>query len=251
MVVISLINNKGGCSKTSSTFQLTYGLANMGKKCLMIDNDSQSSLTIYAGIEPLDLKYSMYDVITSKCDINDTILKTDNPNVDILPASIDLSGGEIEIISVFGRETILRDKISQIKELYDFILIDNSPSLGTLTVNSIIASDFLIAPTEPSYLAFRGIEILMSTVGSLKRLNPKLEFMGILVSLYDKRINHHKEILAEYRKKYPVFQSVINRSSKFAYACLACKSIYEYAGDKFIGSIQYSNLCNEVLEYVK
>lgn len=251
MKTISLINNKGGCSKTSSTFQLSYCLADKGKKVLMIDNDSQSSLTIYAGIEPLDLKRTMYDVMTDKCNINEAIIKTDNPNVDILPSSIDLSAGEIEIISKFARETILRDKLSQINEPYDLILIDNSPSLGILTINAMVASDFIIAPTEPSYLALRGMEILMSTIEQVKKMNAKLEFMGVLVSLFDGRIKHHQEILEEYKNRYPVFKAVINRSAKFSYACVECKSILEYAGRGFEGTRAYMSLCDEVLEYVK
>lgn len=251
MKIISLINNKGGVSKTSSCINLSYALAQQGNKVLMIDNDPQSSLTIYMGIEPLQLKNTMYDVITNKCDSKDAILKTDNGNIDIIPSSIDLSAGEIEIISVFGRERILKEKLEPIQNLYDYILIDNSPSLGTLTINAMVASDYIIAPSEPSFLALKGMEILDSTIAKVRKANPDLIFMGVLVSMFDKRINHHNEVLEEYKNRYPVFNSIVRRSAKFSYACVECKSIIEYAGKWFHGSRSYIELAKEVVSYGK
>jgi len=252
MKVISMVNNKGGVTKTSSTINLTYALTLLNKKVLMIDNDPQSSLTIYAGFEPLEQKKTMYDVMTEKCDITEAILRTNNHNIDILPSSIDLSAGETEISSKIGREFILREKLSHIKENYDYIVIDNTPSLGILTINAMIASDYIIAPIEPSYLAFRGMEILFETLNGIKKtLDLKIELMGVLVALFDGRIKHHQEILEELKKKYPVFGIIIKRSIKFSDSCLACKSIMEYAGMEFEGSQAYMKLAEEVINYGK
>jgi chromosome partitioning protein len=251
MKVVSLLNNKGGVCKTTSAFNLAYALAKLKKKVLMVDNDPQSSLTIYAGIEPLELSKTMYDVMTDKCETVEAIIKTDNPKVDILPSSIDLSAGELEIISKYGRELILKEKLESIKNNYDYILIDNSPSLGTLTVNAIVASDYIIAPSEPSYLALRGMEILNGTLENIKRINKDLKFMGVLVTLFDGRIKHHNEVLEEFKRAYPVFNSIIKRSSQFSYSCIECKSIMEYSGDKFEGSQAYMNLAKEVINYGK
>jgi chromosome partitioning protein len=249
--IISLANNKGGVGKTSSCFNLSYALALEGNKILMVDNDPQSSLTIYTGIEPLELSKTMYDVMTNKCEASDAILKTDNDKIDILPSSIDLSVGELELMSRYGREMILKEKLESIKNNYDYVLIDNSPSLGTLTVNAMVASDYIIAPSEPSYLALRGMEILINTLDGIKKINKDLHFMGVLVSLFDVRIKHHQEVLDEFQKRYPVFKSIIKRSAQFSYSCIDCKSIMEFAGEKFEGSQAYMNLAKEVMNYGK
>lgn len=249
MKIISLINNKGGVSKTTSTFNLAYALAHLKKRTLIYDNDPQSSLTIYIGLDPLNLAKTSYDIISNKCTVSEAILTTDNPLVDIVPSSIELSAGEIQIISTMGREFILKNKLKELEGKYDYVLIDNTPSLGILTVNSMMASDYIIAPTEPSFLGLKGMGILASTIEQVKTMNSKLELMGVLISMYDSRTKHHQEVVEEIKNQYPVFNSVVKRSIKFSDSCLACKSIIDYAGENFEGSQAYINLAKEVINY--
>jgi chromosome partitioning protein len=251
MKIITIANNKGGVSKTTSTFNLAYALAHFNKKVLMYDNDPQSSLTIYMGLNPLDLTLTAYDIISGKCNTKDAILTTDNKNIDIIPSSIELSAGEIQIISTMGREFILRNQLETIKDEYDYILIDNTPSLGILTINSMMASDYIIAPLEPSFLGLKGMSILASTIDQVKTMNTKLELMGVLITMFNSRTIHHQEVVSEIQSKYPIFKSFIKRSIKFSDSCLACRSIIDYAGEDFDGSQAYINLAKEVIEYVK
>ncbi len=251
MKVITIANNKGGVSKTTSTFNLAYALAHFNKKVLMYDNDPQRSLTIYMGLNPLDLTLTAYDIISGKCNTKDAILTTDNKNIDIIPSSIELSVGEIQIVSTIGREFILKNQLESIKDKYDYILIDNTPSLGILTINSMMASDYIIAPLEPSFLGLEGMSILASTIDQVKTMNTKLELMGVLITMFNSRVIHHQEVISEAQSKYPVFKSFIKRSIKFSDSCLACQSIIDYAGEDFDGSQAYINLAKEVIEYGK
>lgn len=251
MKIISLINNKGGVAKTTSTFNLAYALSHLGKKVLIYDNDPQSSLTVYMGLNPLNLARTSYDIISNQCTIKEVILNTDNVNVDIVPSTIELSVGEIQIVSTIGREFILKNKLKDINGIYDYVLIDNTPSLGILTVNSMMASDYIIAPIEPSFLGLKGIGISVATIEQVKIMNPKLELMGVLITMFDGRTKHHQEVVSEIKNKYPVFNSFIKRSIKFSDSCLACQSIMDYSGYNFEGSQAYISLANEVINYVK
>jgi chromosome partitioning protein len=248
--IISMTNNKGGVSKSTSCFNLAHALAMRNKKVLMIDNDPQSSLTVYHGLKPLKVKNTTFDVLTDKCDINEAIVKTTKELVHLLPSSIDLCIAERELMGYTARESILKEKLSMIKEDYDYVIIDNTPSLGILTINAIVACDYVIAPTEPSFLALKGLEILVNTIESVKKLNPNLDFMGVLVSLFDSRVKHHQEVLDALRSDYRVFDTIVKRSIKFSDSCLAKKSIMDFAGLDFAGSQSYIRFAEEVEDYV-
>ena len=247
--VISIVNNKGGVAKTTTAFNLSCALSRLGKRVLMIDLDPQSSLTIYCGLEPLELKKSIYDVLTNHCEAKDALMNSPIEGIDIIPASIDLSAAEVEIVGKIGREFILSDKLAPVVEGYDYIVIDNSPSLGVLTVNSLIASDYVISPSEPTYLALRGLEILTSTINQVVSFNGKLKFMGVLITMYDPRTSHHAEVIEELKKSYPTFKTMVKRSIRFSDSCLSSQSIFDYAGDSFSGAQAYLDFAKEVIDY--
>ena len=247
--VISVVNNKGGVGKTTTVFNLSEALAREGKKVLMIDLDPQGSLTAYLGFDPLKITHTVYDVLIDSMPIEDSIYETDTENLHIITSGIDLSAAEVAIVSKIGSEFVLKKKLGKIKELYDYIIIDNSPSLGMLTVNSLIASNYVIAPVDPTYLSLKGLDILTATLNEVKPLNENLEIMGVLVTMFDGRTTHNTEVLELLIERYPVFKSVIKRTIKFADACLASKSIMSFAGTSFEGSVAYLNLAKEVLEY--
>lgn len=247
--IISITNNKGGVAKTTTVFNLSSALSKNNKKVLMIDLDPQASLTIYAGLNPIDLEKSIYDVLVNKSNIKTSIYETSDPNIDIVPSTIELSAAEVEIISKIGREYILKNKLDEIKELYDYIIIDNSPSLGILTVNSLVTSDYIIAPVDATYLSLKGLDILTSTIDEVRNINSNLKFMGVLVTMYDSRTSHHSEVLELLKDKYPVFESIVKRTIKFSDACLASQSIIDFAGESFDGSKAYLQLAKEVMDH--
>lgn len=248
-MIISITNNKGGVGKTTTVINLSSALSKLGKKILMVDFDPQASLTTYIGLDPNTLNNTIYKVLTNKVDIKDSIIKTYDDNIDIIAASIDLSAAEVELVSKIGREYIFKNKLEQIKDSYDYIIIDNSPHLGILTINSLIASNCVIAPLEPTYLALKGLDILISTINEVQSLNVELKFLGVLVTMYDDRTSHHNEVLELLKSNYPVFNSIIKRTIKFSDSCLATKSIIDFAGENFEGLISYINFAKEVINY--
>jgi chromosome partitioning protein len=246
MKIISIVNNKGGVGKTTSTINISSILAEkFKKKVLLVDLDPQASATIYLGLNPLELNSTIYDVLVKQTDIRKSILSI-SKTLHLLPSSIELSAGEIEISSKFGREFLLKDILKNVEDYYDYIIIDNMPSLGVFTVNSLMASNYYIAPVEASYLSMKGLEILFQTVNELKKLNQDIQFLGVLVTLFDMRTKHQNEVLENIKNKYKVFTQIVKRSTKFQDSCLACKSIYEY--DKnFEGSKSYIGVVEEIM----
>lgn len=244
--IISIANNKGGVGKTTTTLNLATALTKLGEKVLMIDLDPQASLSVNYGLEPLETHNSVYNVFMDELDMEDIICKLEE-NLYLIPATIELSKVELNLISRLSRETVLKKKLNKIKNEFDYILIDNSPSLGLLAINSLVASDYVIAPMDPTYLSLRGLEILNEVVEQVKEINEKLQFLGVVITMFDARVNHHREIIEELKDKYPVFNSVIKRSIKFSDSGLNMTSIYEYAGDKFSGSIGYLDIAKEVI----
>ena len=225
--VISIANNKGGVAKTTTSVNLGCGRRKLGCRTLLVDMDPQSSMTVYFGLDPLTLSRSSYDVLMGKCPARDAILSLGE--VDLLPASITLSAGEMELSSRIGRETVLRRALAPLMDDYDAIVIDNSPSLGVLTVNSLMASNVVVAPSEPSFLALKGLEILFSVIEQVRELYPELTMLGVLITQLDNRTTHHREAAEAIRERYPVFDTVIRRSVKYADACLASMSIMDFA----------------------
>lgn len=248
MPTISIANNKGGVGKSSTSVNLGAALVQLGKSVLLIDLDSQGSLSVYYGLEPLELEHTMYDVIVGNCSSQEALIKLNN-DIDILPASIDLSIVELDLITRHRDNMLfaLKDRLTDIIKNYDYTIIDCGPSFGLLNLSALIASDYVISPCVPEYLALRGLELLLQTVDQAKEHNPNLQFMGVLITMFNSMTTHHSEVCEEIRKRYKVFTSVVKKSIKFADACLARKSILEYA-PKFEGSISYLEFAKEVIE---
>ena len=243
---IAVSNQKGGVGKTTSTLNLGVALTELGMKVLMIDLDPQASLTISIGLEPENLEKTIYNALIDDIDIKKLILF--NELLYFVPSTIDLSAAEMELVSEVGREFKLRDAIDPVKEDFDYILIDCPPSLGLLTINALVACDVVIVPMAPEYLALRGFNLLEKTMAKVKKLNKKLTLMGILVTLYDNRTTHHKDVVAELVKNYPVFNSMIKKSIKFPDAVLAGQPIMTF-DRKFEGAVSYQELAKEVIAW--
>ncbi|MGF7431896.1 ParA family protein [Thermoanaerobacterium thermosaccharolyticum] len=245
-MIISIANQKGGVGKTTTTLNLGVALTKLNKKVLMIDMDPQASLTISLGIEPTELKQTIYNALIEETDIKNVILYSDL--LYFIPSTIDLSAAELELVSEIGRESKLHDLLENIKDSFDYIIIDCPPSLGLLTVNALVASNAVIVPMSPEYLALRGFGLLQQTIAKVKKLNKSIELMGVLVTMFDGRTSHHKEILTELKNKYPVFESVIKKSVKFPDAVLAGQSIIDF-DESFDGAEAYKNLAEEVISW--
>ncbi len=244
--IIAVSNQKGGVGKTTSTLNLGVALTQLGMKVLMIDLDPQASLTISIGLEPENLEKTIYNALIDDVDINKLILF--NELLYFVPSTIDLSAAEMELVSEVGREFKLRDALDPVKADFDYIIIDCPPSLGLLTINALAACDVVIVPMAPEYLALRGFNLLEKTMTKVKRLNKNLTLMGILVTLYDNRTTHHKDVVAELKNNYPVFDSMIKKSIKFPDAVLAGQPIMTF-DSKFEGSISYQELAKEVIAW--
>jgi len=248
MITISIANNKGGVGKTTTTVSLGAALASLGKHVLLVDFDPQSSLTLYLGLDPNSLEQNVYHVFTKKSHIIDAIQPTHIRNLKILPASIELASAELEIAAAFGREFLLREQLKTLRDTFDFVIIDNMPSLGILTVNSLMASDYVIVPIEPTFLAYKGLEMISQTIQEISNYNQHLKLMGTIITMVDERTKHSKEVIANIRENYPVLEPLIKRSVKFADAAANGQAISKYAGEQFEGSQAYLSIAKSIIE---
>lgn len=242
-MIISIANNKGGIAKTTTTVNLADALTRMGKKVLVIDLDTQGSLSIYMGIEPRILGVSIADVLKGECNLMEAMLPINN-NLTLVPATVDLTLEE-------GQPGILKSKLEGYADKYDYVLLDNSPSYSIMTVNSLMASDYVIAPCEPEYLAFRGLENLCESIEAVKKYNTKLELMGVLLTKVQKNLCQHKDVMKLIRDNYKTFKAVIKKSIKVSDAVLAQQSLFDYAGVSNEISRAYWKVAKEVIEYEK
>ena len=254
-MIISIFNQKGGCGKSTTTINLGAALATQGKKVLVVDMDAQANTTNGVGIDDEELKVTIYDLLISKKvtyeDIKEVIKKTAYENLECLPSDIQLSNAEIELASAMSRETILKKIIDKIKNDYDYILIDSPPSLGLLSVNSLVASDKLIIPVNTSYFSVKGIKHLMNTFNLVKdNLNEKLEIMGVLITMFTSRKTLAKNIRESLIEVFgnKVFGSVIRVDSKIEYSQDAQSPVI-YFNNKCNSFDDYMSLSKEVLNY--
>lgn len=247
--VISILNNKGGVGKSTSTYNLGYELSRLKKKTLIIDLDPQSSLSVYVGLNPLDKYASIENVFREDMEIKDVIVPTGCENLFMIPSCIEFSTIEMYLIGVMGRENVLKKALSKIQKDFDFILIDNSPSLGNTTINSLFASDYALAPVDASYLSVRALEILDQTVSQVQEYNKNLKDIKVLITMFDSRAKHGKEVVDMLKEKYYVFPDYIKTSTKFKDAVMQFKSISQYAGDKFDGAVAYKNVAKEISKW--
>jgi len=254
--VISLVNQKGGVGKTTTSINLASSLGHLGKKVLLIDLDSQSNTTTGLGIEKAKIKRSTYDVIMGACEIKDAIIKTPFKNLSVIPSVIDLAGAEIELMQISAQDRNfimteqLKKQIEKVKERYDYILIDCPPALGILTLNALSASNSVLIPIQCEFYSLDGVNLLLKTVLKVQKgVNPNLEIEGVLLTMLDGRTLLGLEVVEDVRKFFneKVFSTIIPRLVKLVEAPSHGKPIIEY-DPKSKGALAYLNLAKEVID---
>ena len=252
--VISLVNQKGGVGKTTTSINLSSSLGHLGKKVLLIDLDSQSNTTTGLGIAKI--KKSTYDVIMGACDIKEAIIKTPFKNLSVIPSVIDLAGAEIEIMQISSQDRDfvmteqLKKQIDTVRDRYDYILIDCPPALGILTLNALAASDSVLIPIQCEFYSLDGVKLLLRTILKVQKgVNPNLEIEGVLLTMLDGRTLLGLEVVEDVRKFFneKVFSTIIPRLVKLVEAPSHGKPIIEY-DPKSKGALAYLNLAKEVIE---
>lgn len=247
--VISIVNQKGGVGKTTTTVNLSAYLAQHGEKVLVIDLDPQGNATSGYGFDKSALETSVYDLLVNDTPITEVIQSTNRENIDMCPTNINLAGAEVELVSAMSRETILKRAVDTISENYDFILIDCPPSLGLLTLNALAASTDVIVPIQGEYYALEGLTQLVDTINLVrKHLNPTIGIFGVVITMFDGRTQLTRQVTEEVRKYFgeKVFNTVIPRNIRLAEAPSYGKTIVEY-DPKSRGGHAYNDLAIEVI----
>jgi len=248
--VIALCNQKGGVGKTTSTINLGAALSEFGRRVLLVDFDPQGALSVGLGVQPHQLDRTAYNLIMEPgVSIDDILLKTGVPGMDLLPSNIDLSAAEVQLVGEVAREPTLSRVLTPIVPDYDFVLIDCQPSLGLLTVNALTAADEVIVPLECEFFSLRGVALLIDTIDKVReRLNPRLKLAGILATMYDGRTLHGREVFARVVEAFgdSVFDTVISRTVRFPETTVAGEPITTWASSS-AGATAYRNLAREVL----
>ncbi|MCR5644641.1 MAG: AAA family ATPase [Prevotella sp.] len=247
--IIALANQKGGVGKTTSTINLAASLATLEKNVLVIDADPQANASSGLGVDIKQVEYSLYECIVNKTDVHEAIYTTDIEGLDIIPSHIDLVGAEIEMLNLPDREKVLKRMFDPIRSEYDYILIDCSPSLGLITVNSLTAADSVIIPVQCEYFALEGISKLLNTIKIIKKkLNQKLEIEGFLLTMYDSRLRLANQIYDEMKRHFQelVFKTVIQRNVKLSESPSHGLPVILYDADS-TGSKNYLALAKELI----
>ena len=248
--IIAIANQKGGVGKTTTTVNLAASLGVLEKKVLLIDADPQANATSGLGIEVDEVARGSYQLLEHTSEAADTIVKTNSPNVDLIPAHIDLVAIEIELVDKDDREYMLRKAIEGLREAYDYILIDCAPSLGLLTLNALTAADSVIIPIQCEYFALEGLGKLLNTIKSVQRIhNPDLDIEGMLLTMYDSRLRLSNQVVEEVKKHFGdmVFETIIQRNVRLGEAPSYGESIIKYdASSK--GATNYLNMAHELLQ---
>ena len=247
--IIAIANQKGGVGKTTTTINLGGCLGVLEYKTLIVDADPQANTTSGTGFDPKTVR-NIYDCLVNGAHPKDVILKTSNPNLDVLPSHLDLVGAELEMINMPNREYLLKSTLEKIKDDYDFILIDCSPSLGLITVNSLVAADSVMIPVQCEYFALEGLSKLLNTIKIVQgRLNPSLEIEGMVLTMYDTRLRLANQVVDEVKTHFQelVFDTVIHRNTTLSEASSHGSTVIMHdASSK--GSINYLNFARELLQ---
>jgi chromosome partitioning protein len=248
--VVALCNQKGGVGKTTSTINLGAALTEFGRRVLLVDFDPQGALSVGLGVQPHQLDRTIYDVLMeSSVSLDDVLLKTNIPGMDLVPSNIDLSAAEVQLVNEVAREQTLARALTPALPDYDLVLIDCQPSLGLLTVNALTAADEVVIPLECEFFSLRGVALLIDTIEKVReRLNPRLHIAGILATMYDARTVHGREVFARVVEAFgdTVFDTVITRTVRFPETTVAGEPITTWAPSSS-GAQQYRALAKEVL----
>jgi chromosome partitioning protein len=247
--IISIANQKGGVGKTTTAINLAASLATLGKKVLLIDADPQANASSGLGIDIRSLQFTIYECLIDNVPPTQAIHPTEVDNLFVLPSHIDLVGAEIEMLNMDDREKVMKNMLVTVKESYDYLLIDCSPSLGLITVNCLTASDSVIIPVQCEYFALEGISKLLNTIKIIKsKLNPLLEIEGFLLTMYDNRLRLANQVYAEVKKHFQgmVFEAVITRNVRLSEAPSHGKPVLLYDADSK-GSTNYFDLAKELI----
>ncbi len=247
--VIAIANQKGGVGKTTTAVNLAACLAQKGRKVLMLDEDPQGNATSGLGFDKRDIKKCVYDTLINDVPMKDVLLHSDYENLDVIPATIQLAGAEIELVSLMNREGRLKNALERVKHDYDYVLIDCPPSLGLLTINALTAANSVLVPIQCEFYALEGVSQLMNTIKLVQRnLNPALKLEGVLMTMFDQRTNLSSDVVGEVRKYFntKMYNTIIPRNVRLSEAPSHGQPVIVY-DPKSKGAQVYSELAQEVL----
>lgn len=251
--IFAFANQKGGVGKTTTAVNLGAYLAAAGRRVLLVDSDPQSNATTSLGIDPRSLYVSLYEVLIDRVPIQEAITLTERVGLDLVPATVDLAGAEVEMAGMMAREHLLARALAPVLDRYDYIFVDDPPSLGLLTVNGLTAAQGVIIPVQCEYLALEGLSHLLNTIHQVRDvLNPRLHIAGVVLTMYDARTNLSQQVVAEVRRFFPkeTFQTIIPRNVRLSEAPSHGQTILSYAPTS-AGAQAYAALAQEFIARIE